>query len=52
MATAANLSVRRTLARVLAAVGVWAALGASAAGGEWHAWCGEPGSGASLGWHF
>ena len=54
MATAANLSVRRTLARVLAAIGVWAALGASAAGGEWRSWCGGPGSnaGQGLGWHF
>ena len=34
MAAAANPAVRRALARVLAAVGVWAALGASAAGGE------------------
>ena len=51
----------RTLKRVLAAAGVWAALGASAAGGEWRSWCG-PGPGSSpgqapalrpsLGWHF
>ena len=48
----------RALKRVLAAVGIWAALGAPAAGGEWRSWC--PGSGpgqaaeygASLGWHF
>ena len=52
MAAAANLSVRRTLARVLAATGVWAALGASAAGGEWRSWCADEGAGASLGWHF
>ena len=52
MATAANLSVRRTLARVLAAIGVWAGLGASAAGGEWRSWCADEGAGASLGWHF
>ncbi|MDE0702902.1 MAG: conjugal transfer protein TraF [Rhodospirillaceae bacterium] len=48
---------------MLAATGIWAALGASAAGGEWRSWCGpgpgsgEPGrqapaSGPSLGWHF
>ena len=52
MAAAANPAVRRALVRVVAAAGVWAALGASAAGGEWRSWCGSPGSGASLGWHF
>ncbi len=39
-------------ARVLAAVGVWAALGAPAAAAEWRSWCADEGSGASLGWHF
>ena len=60
MAAAANPAVLRVLARALAAIGVWAALGAPAAGGEWRPWCGDPGSGpgqaqsagASLGWHF
>ena len=52
MAAAANPAVLRALARVLAAVGVWAALGASAAGGEWRSWCGDRDAGASLGWHF
>ena len=52
-----NPVLRRALGRLLAAVGVWAALGASAAGGdtragEWRSWCTDPGSGASLGWHF
>ena len=40
------------LKRVLAAAAVWAALGASAAGGEWRSWCADEGAGASLGWHF
>ncbi|MYK59697.1 MAG: conjugal transfer protein TraF [Rhodospirillaceae bacterium] len=54
----------RALKRLLAALGVWAALGAPAAGGdthagdthagEWRSWCGDPGSGSgnTLGWHF
>ena len=47
----------RTLARLLAALGVWAALGAPAAGGdthagEWRSWCADSGAGGSLGWHF
>ncbi len=43
-----------TLKHVLAGTAVWAALGASAAGGEWRSWCGEPGAGVGqdLGWHF
>ncbi|MCY4406036.1 MAG: conjugal transfer protein TraF [Rhodospirillaceae bacterium] len=52
MTAAANPAVRRSVTRILAAVGIWAALGASAANGEWRSWCPEPGSGASLGWHF
>ena len=57
----------RALKRLLAAIGIWAALGAPAAGGdtragdtragdtrtgEWRSWCQDSGSGASLGWHF
>ena len=45
-------AVLRALKQGLAATVVWAALGAPAAGGEWRSWCGEPGSNASLGWHF
>ncbi len=57
MAHAVKPALRRALKRVLAAIGVWAALGAPAAGGdtragEWRSWCTDPGSGASLGWHF
>ena len=49
---AAKPGVRRAVARLLAAIGVWAVLGAPAAGGEWRSWCSDEGSGASLGWHF
>ena len=59
MAGAVNTAVLRGLTRLLAALGIWAALGASATSGEWRSWCGEGGSresasasGASLGWHF
>ena len=45
-------AVLRVLKRALAATLVWTALGAAAAGAEWRDWCGVPGSGASLGWHF
>ena len=63
MTTAARPALWLVLIRMLAATSVWAALGASAAGGdtragEWRSWC--PGSGPgqageygpSLGWHF
>ncbi len=52
MTRRARHAARRAVTRALAAVGVWAALGASAAGGEWRSWCADEGSGASLGWHF
>ena len=61
-ARAATPALRRTLWRLLGALGVWAALGAPAAGGdaragdtragEWRSWCADSGAGASLGWHF
>ncbi len=56
-ARAAQPALRRVVTRILAAVGIWAALGAPAAGGdtragEWRSWCADEGSGASLGWHF
>ena len=41
----------RALKRALAATVVWSVLGAPAAA-EWRSWCGDEGSGASLGWHF
>ncbi len=57
MARTSTPAVRRVLGRILAAVGVWATLGASAAGGdtragEWRSWCEDRGSASSLGWHF
>ena len=48
----ANPALRRVLGRVLAAIGIWAALGASATGGEWRSWCEDRGAASSLGWHF
>ena len=45
-------AVTRVLKRALAATVVWAALGASAAGGEWRSWCADEGVGDTLGWHF
>ena len=36
----------------LAALGLWAVLSGSATAAEWRSWCGDPGSGTALGWHF
>ena len=56
MTGAANTAVQRaawlTLRRIVAALGIWAALGTTATGGEWRSWCGDGGSASSLGWHF
>ncbi len=57
MARATKSALLRGLTRLLAATGIWAALGASAAGGdtragEWRSWCADSGAGGSLGWHF
>ncbi|MCY4406877.1 MAG: conjugal transfer protein TraF [Rhodospirillaceae bacterium] len=45
-------TVLRVLKSIIAATVVWTVLGAGAVGAEWRSWCGEPGTGASLGWHF
>ncbi len=56
--SAALRTLKRAVVRTVAALGVWAALGAPAAGGEWRSWCPGPGPGQaaeygpSLGWHF
>ena len=52
MTLRATYAALRGLRRALAAAAVWTALGTGAAAGEWRDWCGSPGSGASLGWHF
>ena len=57
MRRTATSTVRHALTRLLAAIGIWAVLGASAAGGdtragEWRSWCGAAGLEPSLGWHF
>ena len=51
MARAAKHAAGRAARQGLAALAVWAALVTSAAA-EWRSWCPDPGSGASLGWHF
>ena len=45
-------ALRHVLERALMALGIWAVLGASAAGGEWRSWCNAPDPAGSLGWHF
>ena len=45
-------AVLRILKQAVAATLVWSVLGAPAAGGEWRSWCADPGSSATLGWHF
>ncbi len=53
MAPALNCAWKRAANYVLAAAGLALMLSASiATAAEWRSWCGEPGSGASLGWHF
>ena len=52
MRRTATSTVWHALTRLLAAIGIWAALGASAAGGEWRSWCNAPDPAGSLGWHF
>ena len=56
MPVAPARAVGRAIPRILAALGVWATIGASTAGGdtragEWRPWCSEQGE-TSLGWHF
>ena len=52
MAPEPKYAAMRAAKSVLAAVGVWAALGTGAAAGEWRDWCADESAGASLGWHF
>ncbi len=52
MAPTARHAARRLSKHALATLGVWAALGTTAAATEWRSWCGDSGSGALLGWHF